>query len=72
MNIPKITILLDHGYHPDEIKRVLQSVHPRIMSKIRFARSANCPRWKRFRATVGSFRLPLDGLWNGQMLGRTV
>lgn len=36
MNIPKITILLDHGYHPDKITATLQTLYPRIMSKLRF------------------------------------
>ena len=36
MNIPKITILLDHGYHPDKITAELQTLYPQIMSKIRF------------------------------------
>lgn len=36
MNIPKITILLDHGYHPEKITTALQVLYPRIMTKIRF------------------------------------
>ena len=36
MNIPKITILLDHGYHPDKITAELQKLYPQIMTKIRF------------------------------------
>ncbi|MHC5612606.1 MAG: transposase [Nostoc sp.] len=36
VNIPKITILLDHGYHPDKITTALQTLYPRIMTKIRF------------------------------------
>ena len=36
VNIPKITILLDHGYHPDKITAALQLVYPQIMTKIRF------------------------------------
>jgi hypothetical protein len=35
-NIPKITILLDHGYQPDKITVALQALYPRIMTKIRF------------------------------------
>ncbi|MBF2070896.1 MAG: transposase, partial [Fischerella thermalis M48_A2018_028] len=34
--IPKMTILLDHGYHPDKITSALQALYPRILSKIRF------------------------------------
>ncbi|HIK08767.1 MAG TPA: transposase [Oscillatoriaceae cyanobacterium M33_DOE_052] len=36
VNIPKITILLDHGYHPDALKTALQAIYPQIMTKIRF------------------------------------
>lgn len=36
VNIPKITILLDHGYHPDKITSALQALYPRILTKIRF------------------------------------
>jgi hypothetical protein len=35
VNIPKITILLDHGYHPNKIAKALQQVYPQIMTKIR-------------------------------------
>ncbi|WP_318781279.1 transposase [Amazonocrinis nigriterrae] len=36
VNIPKITILLDQGYHPEKIKTALQTLYPQIMTKIRF------------------------------------
>ena len=36
MNIPKITILLDHGYHPDHLTQELEQVYPQIMKKIKF------------------------------------
>jgi hypothetical protein len=36
VNIPKITILLDHGYHPEKITTALQAVYPQIMTKFRF------------------------------------
>ncbi len=40
VNIPKITILLDHGYHPDKLTTALQRVYPQIMTKIRFKLAA--------------------------------
>ena len=40
VNIPKITILLDHGYHPEHLTEELQKVYPQIMTKIRFELSA--------------------------------
>ncbi len=36
VNIPKITILLDNGYHPKKLEEELKKVYPQIMSKIRF------------------------------------
>lgn len=36
VNIPKVTILLDHGYHPKTIAKALQLFYPQIMTKIRF------------------------------------
>jgi transposase len=35
VNIPKTTILLDNGYHPDKIATALQAIYPQIMTKIR-------------------------------------
>jgi transposase len=40
VNIPKITILLDHGYHPEHLREELEKVYPQIMTKIRFELSA--------------------------------
>jgi hypothetical protein len=39
VNIPKVTILVDHGYHPDYLAEQLEKVYPQIMTKIRFERS---------------------------------
>jgi len=36
VNVPKITILLDHGYHIDFLIAELEQVYPQIMTKIRF------------------------------------
>ncbi|WP_287323287.1 transposase [Okeania sp. SIO1H4] len=36
VNIPQITILLDHGYHPEKIIEELKKIYPAIMTKIRF------------------------------------
>ena len=35
MNVPKITILLDNGYHPSKIITALVRVYPNIMRKIK-------------------------------------
>lgn len=36
VNIPKITILLDNGYHPEKLMEELKQIYPAIMTKIRF------------------------------------
>jgi len=36
VNIPKITILLDHGYHPAQLTQALPQFYAQIMTKIRF------------------------------------
>ncbi len=36
VNIPKTTILLDHGDHPEKLTEALEQVYPKIMKKIRF------------------------------------
>ena len=36
VNIPKITVLLDNGYHPQTLEEALKKVYPQIMRKIRF------------------------------------
>ena len=36
VNIPKITVLLDNGYHPQTLEESLKKVYPQIMRKIRF------------------------------------
>ncbi|PZO19893.1 MAG: IS5/IS1182 family transposase [Leptolyngbya foveolarum] len=40
VNIPKITVLLDHGYDPKHLARELEKVYPQIMRKIKFELSA--------------------------------
>jgi hypothetical protein len=36
VNIPKITILQDNGYHPDRITAAVQKVYTQILTQIRF------------------------------------
>lgn len=36
VNIPKITILLDNGYHPQYLREKLEKVDPQIITKIKF------------------------------------
>jgi hypothetical protein len=41
VNIPKITILLDHGYHVKHLIEELEKVYPQIMTKLRFELSTS-------------------------------
>lgn len=36
VNIPKITVMIDNGYHPSKLIQSLEQVYPQIMTKIRF------------------------------------
>ncbi len=38
--LPKTTILLDNGYHPNKIQEELEKIYPEIMTKIQFELSA--------------------------------
>ena len=34
--LPKTTILVDNGYHPDKLTQALETIYPEIMTKIQF------------------------------------
>ncbi len=36
VNIPKITVMVDHGYQPDKLIPALEEIYPQSMTKIRF------------------------------------
>ena len=36
VNLPKLTLLLDNGYHLQRLEKALTEVYPQIMQKIRF------------------------------------
>lgn len=36
VNIPKITVMVDHGYNPEYLTKELERIYPQIMTKIRF------------------------------------
>jgi hypothetical protein len=40
VEIPKTTILLDNGYHPEKLTQALEEIYPQIMTKIQFELSA--------------------------------
>lgn len=62
MNIPKITILLDHGYHPEHLALALKKVYPQIMQKIQFELSTK-PSKQEKAATRKSGFIPAVARW---------
>ncbi len=36
VNVPKVTILLDPGYHPEKLIQELTKIYPQIMTKLKF------------------------------------
>ena len=62
MNIPKITILLDHGYHPDHLTQELEQVYPQMMQKIKFELSTK-PSKPEKAATGKSGFVPAIARW---------
>lgn len=62
VNIPKITILLDNGYHPDKLTTELQKVYPSIMTKIRFELSPK-PSKSQKKAEGKSGFIPIKARW---------
>ena len=62
VNIPKITILVDHGYHPDTLIPALEAVYPQIMRKIRFERSPKPSKAEKAAAGKTGF-VPVPARW---------
>lgn len=67
MNIPKITILLDHGYHPEHLRQELENVYPQIMRKIKFERSTQ-PSKQEKAATGKTGFVPAVARWGKRAL----
>jgi ethanolamine ammonia-lyase small subunit len=71
--LPKITILVDHGYHPEKLTQALEQIYPQIMTKIQFeleSQTITLLKKKRM-ANLALCLLLLDGLLKGQTLGRS-
>lgn len=62
VNIPKITILLDHGYHIDHLIAELENVYPQIMTKIRFEVSPKPSKQEKTNAGKSGF-VPAIARW---------
>jgi hypothetical protein len=62
VNIPKITILVDHGYHPEKIQEALEEAYPQVMRKIRFERSPKPSKAEKEAAGKSGF-VPVATRW---------
>jgi Transposase DDE domain len=62
LNIPKITILLDHGYHPEHLQKELEKVYPQIMAKIKFELSTKPSKQKKAAQGKSGF-VPAIARW---------
>ena len=62
VNIPKITILVDHGYHPEKIQAALEEEYPQIMRKIGFERSPKPSKAEKEAAGKSGF-VPVATRW---------
>jgi transposase len=62
VNIPKITILLDHGYHPDHLAEALEQVYPQIMTKIKFELSTKPSKQEKLEQGKSGF-VPAIARW---------
>jgi len=62
VNIPKITILLDQGYHPEHLTTELKKIYPQIMTKIKFELSEK-PSKQQKEAQGKSGFVPVKARW---------
>ena len=62
VNIPKITLLLDNGYHLDKLMATLEAVYPGILRKIRFELSPKPSKAEKAAAGKSGF-VPVATRW---------
>ena len=55
VNIPKITIMLDHGYNPEYLTQELELIYPQIMTKIRFKRAPKLSKQEKKSQGISGF-----------------
>ena len=61
-NLPKNTILLDNGYHPDKIKEELEKIYAEIMTKIEFELSPKPSKAQKEKQGKSGF-VPVKARW---------
>ncbi|WP_414565648.1 transposase [Anabaena sp. CCY 9613] len=62
VNLAKITILLDHGYHPEHLRQELEKVYPQMMTKIRFELSPKPSKHEKKELGQSGF-IPVAARW---------
>jgi hypothetical protein len=60
--LPKTTILLDNGYHPETLEKELLKVYPEIMSKIQFELSPKPSKAEKAEKGLSGF-VPVKTRW---------
>jgi hypothetical protein len=61
VNIPKITILLDHGYYLEHLTAKLQNIYPQIKTQIKFSNSKTIQKSKKTQEKFGF--IPVRARW---------
>ena len=62
VELPKTTILLDNGYHPQKIEQELTKIYPEIMTKIQFELSAKPSKAQKQKQGKSGF-VPVKARW---------
>lgn len=62
VKLPKLTVLLDHGYHIDALTKALEQVYPEIMTKIRFELSTKSAKQEKVAQGTAGF-VPAVARW---------
>ena len=62
MNVPKITLLLDNGYHPKKIIQSLTSIYPGIMRKIKIEHAPKPSKKDKEKRGISGF-MPVTARW---------
>ncbi len=60
--MPRLTILMDNGYHPQKITAALEKIYPEIMSKLRFEISPKPSKEKKEAKGTSGF-MPVAQRW---------
>ena len=62
VELPKTTILLDNGYHPEKLTKALEEIYPEIMTKVQFELSAKPSKAEKAAKGQSGF-MPVAARW---------